>query len=164
MWHLVVREGGKNLCCWGWGWGGGQTHPVDVKWRSVTTGCAFAFLWVWVRFEWVDPRCLYHKVPEVLYYYVCSLSFITSASSSHVLQLDSCQESDSRPFGWSLHHDPWRWQKVGQQPVKLPHAQLSPCVEGEECSLWIRDQRLATSDLRCAGGTSCTNKDLFLDK
>lgn len=99
-----------------------QTKTVILFMRRSEASPQFVFfsssrlLSFWICF---DPRCFHHKIPEVLCGYVFRGSFITSASSNHVLRLDSCQQSDSRPFGWSSCPDPWRWQEIGQRPVEL---------------------------------------------
>lgn len=68
--------------------------------------------------------CFIHK-KTLVHDHIFSWSFITSAGSDHVnnvLQLDACQESDSRPpFGRQtcFYHDPCLWQGFGSKPIKL---------------------------------------------
>lgn len=69
---------------------------------------------------------------------------------NNVLQLDACQESDSRPFAWRIcfHHDPCPWQQFGSWPIKL-RLTLNYPLRGKR---GILSQDKGSEDWRSAGG------------
>lgn len=77
----------------------GGTAPIFAAYSSML--CYFFFFGGARKEISLIHGVSFTNIPEVLHDYVFSFSFITSASSDHVnnvLQLDACQESDSRPL------------------------------------------------------------------